>query len=117
MEDQSTADREHLLFAARKLIAEVAAALMQARKQLVDSRLRPSARTRHGGEILLDRERLEDIALLRHPADPGVGALVGAHGGDVAGLERDRPADEARDADDRIDQGGLAHAVAAEQRQ
>src|SRR3954452_7095795 len=117
IEDQGAADREHLLFAARELVAEVAAALLQAREQLVDAPLGPSSRTRHGGEVLLDRERLEDIALLWHPADPGMGALVGAKRGDIAAIKRDRSADEARDADYRIDQGGLAHAVAAEQSQ
>ena len=77
IEDQGAADREHLLLAARELVAEIAAAFVQAREQLVDLAVRPRARPRHRGEVLLDRQRLEDVALLRHPADAGMRALVG----------------------------------------
>src|SRR5258707_432628 len=115
IQDQGAADREHLLLAARKLVAEVAAAFLKPRKQLVDARLGPWAGPGHGGEILLDGERFEDVALLRHPADAGKGALVRAQRRDVAAIEADTAGEEARHAHDRIDQGGLAHAVAAEQ--
>src|SRR5262245_58035398 len=115
IEDQGAADREHLLLAARKLVAEVAAAFLKPRKQLVDARLGPWAGPGHGGEILLDGERFEDVAFLRHPADAGKGALVRAQRRDVAAIEADTAGEEARHAHDRIDQGGLAHAVAAEQ--
>ena len=43
-------------------------------------------------------------------------ALVRAQPGDVAAVEPDRAADEAGHAHDRVDQRGLAHAIAAEQR-
>ena len=46
-----------------------------------------------------------------------MGALVGPQPGDVGAVERDGAADIAGDADDGVDQRGLAHAVAAEQRQ
>ena len=38
IEDQRAADRQHLLLAAGELVAEIAAALVQAREQLVDRR-------------------------------------------------------------------------------
>jgi hypothetical protein len=63
------------------------------------------------------RERLEDVALLRHPADADMGALVGAQHGDIGAVERDGAAEIAGDADHGIDQRGLAHAVAAQERQ
>ena len=49
IEDQRTADREHLLLAAGELVAEIAAALGEAREQLVDASRRstgPGARPR-----------------------------------------------------------------------
>src|SRR5262249_57888334 len=87
IEDQGAADREHLLLAARELVAEIAAALLEPRKQLVDARLGPRAGPGHGGEILLDRERFEDVALLRHPADAGMGPLIRAQPPGVAAIE------------------------------
>src|ERR1700757_590196 len=113
--DQGAAAPEHLLLATRELVAEIAAAFLKPRKQLVDARLGPWAGQGHGGEILLDGERFEDVALLWHPADAGKGALVRAQRRDVAAIEADTAGEEARHAHDRIDQGGLAHAVAAEQ--
>src|SRR6516165_9882960 len=89
IENQGAPHREHLLLAARELVAEIAAALLKPRKQLVDARRGPGAGPRHGGEILLDRERFEDVALLRHPADAGMGALIGAQRRDVAPVEAD----------------------------
>src|SRR5262249_9762992 len=81
----------------------------------VDARLGPWAWPGHGGEILLDRERFEDVALLRYPADAGMGALIGAQRRDVAAIEADAAGGKARHAHDRIDQSGLAHALAAGQ--
>ncbi len=117
IEDQRAADRQHLLLAAGELVAEVAAALGEARKELVDARNSPAAGLRHRGEVFLDRERLEDVALLRHPANPGMRPLVGAHPGDVAAVDTDVSADVAGHAHHRIDQSGLAHAVAPKQRE
>ena len=117
IEDQRAGDRQHLLLAAGELVAEIAAALGQPREQRVDLVERPRSRPRDRGHVLLDRERPEDVALLRHPADAGMRALVRAQPGDVAAVEPDGAAEMAGDADDRVDQRGLAHAVAAEQRQ
>src|SRR6516162_1643460 len=89
IEDQGAADREHLLLAAGELVAEIAAAFFKPRKQLVDPRLGPWTGPGHGGEILLDGERFEDVALLRHPADAGKRALVRAQRRDVATIEAD----------------------------
>ena len=71
IEHQRAADRQHLLLAAGELVAEIAAALLQPRKHLVDPAHGPRPGPRHGGHVLLDRERAEDVALLRHPADAG----------------------------------------------
>ena len=117
IEGQRPADRQHLLLAAGELVAEIAAALLQPRKHLVDLFDGPWPGLRHGGHVFLHRQRAEDIALLRHPADPGPRPLVRPHGGDVQPTEREGAAEAAGDADDRIDQGGLAGAVAPEQRQ
>src|SRR5262249_56962061 len=86
IEHQSAPDREHLLLAAGELIAEIAPAFAESRKELVDAVRGPRAGPRHGGEIFLHRERFEDVALLRHPADAGVRAAVRAQRRDVAAL-------------------------------
>jgi hypothetical protein len=117
VEHQRAADREHLLFAAGELVAEIAAPLGQAWEQGIDFVDGPAPRPRHRGEILLDRERFENIALLRHPADTGMGALIGAQSGDVGAVERNGAAEIAGHAHDGVDQSGLAHAVAAQERQ
>ena len=77
IEHQRAGDRQHLLLAAGELVAEVGAALLEAREHLVGPRHGPGARTGDGRQVLLDGQRLEDVALLRHPADPGERALVG----------------------------------------
>src|SRR5262245_96337 len=115
IEHERAADREHLLLAAGELVAEVAAAFGPPRERPVDALGRPWAGPRDRGEVLLDRERLEDVALLRHPADAGMRALVGPQRRDVAAVDRDAAGDEPGHADDRVDQRGLAHAVASEQ--
>ena len=117
IEDQRAGDGQHLLLAAGQLVAEIVAALGEARKHVVDLGQRPRPRLRHRGHVFFHRQRAEDVALLRHPADAGMRALVRPQAGDVAAVETDAAADVAGDADDRIDQRGLAHAVAAEQRQ
>ncbi len=61
-------------------------------------------------------ERFENVALLRHPADAAMGALFRTQRGDIGAIERDLAAEIMRDADHRIDQRGLAHAVAAKER-
>ena len=78
VEDERARDREHLLLAAGELVAEVGLALVEAREHLVGALRRPRPGPRHRGQVLVDAERLEDVALLRHPADAGGGALRAA---------------------------------------
>ena len=117
IERERPSDRQHLLLATGKLVAEMVAPLLQARKHLVDPGERPRPRLRHGRHILLDRQRTENVALLRHPADTDTRALVRPHRRDISIGKCERAAEAAGDADDRIDQRGLAGAVAAQQRQ
>ena len=74
VQHQRARHREHLLLAAGELVAHVGLALGQAREHRVGALRRPRARPRDRGQVLVDRQRLEDVALLRHPADAGGGA-------------------------------------------
>src|SRR6202011_3308702 len=78
---------------------------------------RPRSGAGDGGQVLLDRERAEDAALLRHPAEAGGGARLRSEAGDVAAGEADSAMVQGRQADERVDQRRLAGAVAAEERQ
>src|ERR1700694_1311619 len=117
IERERAADRQHLLLAAGELVAEIVAALLQPRKHLVDLRHRPRSRLRHRGHVLFHRQRAEDVALLRYPADTGPRPLVGPHLRDIQPAKTDGPPEAAGNPDDRIDQRGLAGAVAAQQGQ
>ena len=117
IEHEGAPDRQHLLLAARELVAEIGPALGEAWKHAVDLVRRPRTRQRDRGQVFMHRERLEDVALLGHPADAGERALLRRQSGDVAPREHDGAAAVAGDADDGVDERGLAHAVAAEQRQ
>src|SRR5262249_11727474 len=64
-------------------------------------------------EILLDRERAEDIAVFRHIADAELGDLVRLEAGYRLALERDR-AVRGHVAHDRLQGGRTADAVAPE---
>ena len=118
VEEQRPADGEHLLFAAGQLPAAIAAALGQARKHRIDALGRPGAAL--GGDelqMLVDRQRAPQAAPLRHVADAHAGDLGrGAAGNGLPG-QRDRPGAHRHQAHDRLAQGGLAHAVAADDRQ
>src|SRR5215471_17347498 len=100
IERQCPPNRQHLLLAAGKLVAEIVAPLLQPRKHLVDLLDRPGTCLRHRGHVLLHRQRAEDVALLRHPADPCPRPLIGPHQGQIAAAECDAAAEAARDADD-----------------
>ena len=62
-------------------------------------------------------QRLEDIALLRHPANADVRPLIRPQPREIEAVERDLAGEITSDAHDGIDQRRFAHAVAAEQRQ
>ena len=55
IERQRAADREHLLLAAGKLVAEILPPLGKPREQGVDLVGGPAARPRHRGEVFLRR--------------------------------------------------------------
>jgi hypothetical protein len=120
VQHQRAADRQHLLLAARELRAQIRLALGKAREHLVHA-LRHSrdwAGPRHGREVLVHRERLEDVALLRHPADAGGRALVRRElVQSRLPTERDGPPCWRVAPGQRVDQRRLARAVAAEQRE
>ena len=78
IEDQRQGDCEHLLFAARKGFPALRRRSRKAREKGETRSTRPGPGLGHGGQVFLDGERAEDAALLRHPADPGGGALLGA---------------------------------------
>ncbi len=54
----------------------LAARSAKPREQRVDALRRPRPRPGDGGQVLVDGQRLEDVALLRHPADARGGAPV-----------------------------------------
>ena len=66
---QGARDGEHLLLAARELVALVRAPLGEAREELEHLGQIPGARLRRDREVFLHGERGEDLALLRDPAD------------------------------------------------
>src|SRR5262249_38719441 len=65
-------------------------------------------------QVLPHRQRGEDLAILRHVADAGVGNLIGAQPGDALALEQDL-ADGLDEPHDRLARGRTADAVPAEQ--
>ena len=86
-------------------------------KQPVHAIHRPWTRPRDRGQVLLHRERLEDVALLRHPADAGDRARLRGRRRQVAAVEHDRSGEAPRDPHDRVHERRLAGAVAPEHRQ
>jgi hypothetical protein len=66
--------------------------------------------------VLVDGERLEQPAPLRHVPDAGAGDLVGRAAEDLLALEGDRPRRVGRrDPHDRVAERRLAHAVATDE--
>ena len=117
--EQRARDRQHLLLAAGKLGAAVVLAFGEARKGLVDALDRPGAAPHPSGQpqMLVDGERAPEPAALRHVADAEAGDAGGRGVGDVLAGEPHRAAGGAHEAHDRLAQGGLAHAVAADDRE
>src|SRR5690606_28494470 len=111
---QGARNREHLLLAARKPVAETAPALAKARKELDELVERPAAGKRGDGDVLSHCERLEDLALLRDIAQAEFGPLVDGDGIEWLAIQHDCSAGNLADARDRGQQGGLADAVASE---
>ena len=99
-------------------VAEVAAAwnaLQEAREHLVGALERPRSATAAGHlEVLPHAERRKDAPALRDERHPEIGHPERRPPRDVLLLEAHGAAPRRREADDGADQGGLAHAVPAE---
>jgi hypothetical protein len=92
--------------------------LLQDREQVVELGRDRRAATPVGqahAQVLLHREAGEDLAALRHEAHAGARALVGRPAVDRLAVELDAAALDGHQAHDRLQQRGLAHAVAPEQ--
>src|SRR6266705_4575133 len=113
---QRAPDREHLLFAARDLVAPVPAPLGELRKEIVDACQRPAAGARGDGEVLLDREGREDVARLRHEAHAQPAAFVDGQPRDRLALVFDASRVKSRVAHDGREERGLADAVPTQYR-
>src|SRR5262249_34932996 len=120
--EQRAADRAHLLLAAGELPGRPRGALAKARQKREDPRevLRDAVPipTQVGAleEVVPDREAREEAPALRHLDDAGPDDLVGAGPGQVAAVEPDRSRPRREQVRDRVQEGRLARAVAAEQR-
>ena len=115
---QPAADGEHLLLAAGQRLGALAPALAQPRKQRIDPLQAPAVAlgaVPGDQEIVLDAERRKHPAALRHQPDAAAHDGERRIAGDVGTLEIDLAAARRREADDGIDDGGLADAVPAEQ--
>ena len=66
-------------------------------------------------QVLGDGQLREHLVALRHVADPGAGTLVGGQLGDVAAVEQHRARPHGEHAHHRVQQRGLADAVAPHQ--
>ena len=114
---QRAPDRQHLLLAAREVIAAVPAARGERGKELVDPGERPGPGLRRDNQVLLDRQRREDLALLRHEADAEPRAPVGRQGRDIASGKADMPGMQRGMPHDGREQRRLADPVAAQDRE
>src|SRR5688572_25657522 len=110
---QRAADGELLLLPARQVAAAAPEHALQHREHLEDAR-------RDGGrahqQVLFHREAREDLAPLRHVAQAGARTLVGFRLHQVELVEPDVAAARGHEAHQGLEQRGLAHAVATEQR-
>ncbi len=115
---EDAADGEHLLLAAGQLGALAFAPLGEVGEDGVDLVDAHAARLHHRRQqqILLDREAGEDAALLRAPGDAAPRDVVGGEADELLPAEHDRAAPLRDDAHDRLQGGGLADAVAPQQR-
>ena len=114
-------DGEHLLLAARQVGAQVALALLQARKHLVDAPERPRlahalAIAAGGDQVLAHGQIGKDVPAFWHQPDARARHEVRGPAGDVVPAQAHRAAARRHHAHDRLDGGGLAHAVAPDER-
>src|SRR5205807_4204275 len=111
---QCASDSEHLLLASRELIPAIAASLGERGEKVVDLAERPLPRAFGNRQILLDRQRGEDFALLRHKTDAEPGAPIRGQPRDVPAGKAYLAAVQWRMAHDRGEQRRLADPVAPE---
>ena len=119
MSEQRARDREHLLLAAGELRAAIVLALGEPREGVVDALDRPraAARLRDDAQMLVDGERAPQPPPLRHVADAEPRDLRRIEPRQLLAAEADRAAGRAHEAHDGLAERGLAHAVAADDRE
>src|SRR4029079_13718191 len=108
-------DRQHLMLSTREMVAPAGAPLLEPREQIVDGLERAAAGACGHGQVLLDIERGEYLALLRHPAKPVACTHMRGEAGDVAAAPGDGAARDAGETRDGEQERRLADAVAPEQ--
>src|SRR5262245_21476234 len=96
----SARDREHLLLASGQLVAHVAATFGETGKKRENGVEIPRPRPRRDRQILLDRQRGENCALLRDPADAVGRAAIGRHARNVLAAPRQPAGAQLRVAQD-----------------
>ena len=116
---QDAGDRQHLLLAARQLGALGGVrAFLQVGEQREDLLDRQPARgdDRRQHQVFGDRQGAEDAALFRADGNAGTGDHVGLHADRLGTAEADAALTTRHQAHDRLHGGGLAGAIAAQQR-
>jgi hypothetical protein len=118
---QRAGDRQHLLLAAGQPPRYAVAQRLQQREDLIDAPDRPLVLAGRAflladDEIVLDGVLREDLAVLRHEAESGLGDAVWLHARDHLALQEHPAAPRRREPHDGFHGGGLAGAVAPKQR-
>ncbi len=120
--EEGPGDRQLLLLTAGKVAAPPVEELLQHREQLEHQRIDvamaadatgPGLQTQQ--QIFPHAELSDDISPLRHVADATAGPLMGGLGGDIRTSQHDGAAALLQQADDRLEQGGLADPIEADQ--
>ena len=114
--DERAADRQHLLLAARQLVAAVLGALGQTRKQVEHGLVRPRPRPRSDIHVLAHRQRRENLTFLRYQPQASRHPPVGRGGGNILAAQRNAAAMQIGVAHDGRQQRRFADAVAANDR-
>ena len=116
--EQRARDRQHLLLSARQLPAAVAAPLREPRKNLVNPLDGPGAAgARAESQGLVDRKARPQATSLRHIAHALPSDQMRLEADQVAPIEANGARTHRHEADDRVAEGGLAHAVASDHRE
>jgi hypothetical protein len=116
---QRAGDREHLRLATGEATAGRPGAFGQSRKHLQHVVQRPApfagaVQTLGDAQVLHHREAAEDALAIQHERDAGLRDRVGGPGSDVDAVQHDLAAEGPHRPRDRLEQRGLADAIAAE---